>query len=990
MSEPAASSRWTKEAILARLRSAPVVESAHPPEEVLSRGYEEAASILTYFDPDSLQPVGSPPEDAAAARADLLARSVVLRDPVGHPRWSLKSDVRREALVRLVTGGRLADALHANRPTESDTFYQVLRSWQERRLTSLLSQTPDQLSAWLRLSEMLAGTAMPTPRDLPALPDSQEVRAVLEFQDLLLPFRRLIGDHFQGREKELRELREYVDALPAGSLYEQVRRVGQRLIKGEERPPLVVYGPGGVGKSSLLGKFILDHASQEGGLRPEGVRFPFAYLDFDRPGLLAEQPATLLVEILRQLAMQFSGPRLALNRLRDALARRLATPPNTGGRPGQDTERGPRSGSSTAPGRSAVPASWISAREGADHVADLASILADNGLAECPFLLALDTFEEVQYRSQDFIGELWLFLQEVQRHVPRLRAVVSGRAPVEGQPAELKLLGNLDDAAARGFLRLHGVTDPAAQLVASKTRGNPLCLKLAVDLLRREPQALKEIADIDARGPWLRRLTDEEIQGRLYRRVLFHLHGDERVRRLAHPGLVLRFITPELITEVLAGPCDVKIATPADAQALYNDLARETALVSQESGRLRHRPEVRHAMLELLRGDGRESHRIPAIHARAIAYYRQKQQAAPSDAYAHRAEEIYHRLALGESPIKVATLWRPEAGRYLEDAIDELPEGGRFFLAARLGRAVPSLDWRRADPLSWELYAERRSGELLALNLAEDALTILRERPDRSPDGGLFLLEAHALVRLQRWDEALHVVRAGLEGATQARRVRLLLLCGALEESLERPAAAAETLLTARGIALEIHDHVSRLEASTLLLALLRRRPRPLSERQGEKWIRQILIGPAVGDAGLARHEAFAEQPQLLRRFAGEVARFKPAVLRDVLRRVGVGRLPAEKLRMLPTVFTPWDAWLSDRLGEQRGILLRRAGLPQGSSVFSAWVACVNDLEEQAAISLLERLLRTEKMNQLVAERIGTLWHETDLTEQNDGPGKAQ
>ena len=42
----------------------------------------------------------------------------------------------------------------------------------------------------------------------------------------------------------------------------------------------------------------------------------------------------------------------------------------------------------------------------------------------------------------------------------------------------------------------------------------------------------------------------EVLQGVLFRRILGHIHTPE-IRQLAHPGLVLRRITPDLIKEVL-------------------------------------------------------------------------------------------------------------------------------------------------------------------------------------------------------------------------------------------------------------------------------------------------------------------------------------------------------------------------------------------------------------------------------------------------------
>ena len=69
----------------------------------------------------------------------------------------------------------------------------------------------------------------------------------------------------------------------------------------------MVYGRGGLGKSTLLAKFVLDHALDQ--LRP----FPFAYLDFDRAGIDASQPLQLLIEVARQVGAQFPSAHAELS-----------------------------------------------------------------------------------------------------------------------------------------------------------------------------------------------------------------------------------------------------------------------------------------------------------------------------------------------------------------------------------------------------------------------------------------------------------------------------------------------------------------------------------------------------------------------------------------------------------------------------------------------------------------------------------------------------
>ena len=108
-------------------------------------------------------------------------------------------------------------------------------------------------------------------------------------------------DQVVDRANELQMLRDYVGVLPAASKLGSVWRfVKEQWYSLSERPPLLVYGPGGVGKSTLIAKFILDHVGSAG-----GPQLPFVYLDFDRPGISANSPLTLLMEAVRQLGAQF-------------------------------------------------------------------------------------------------------------------------------------------------------------------------------------------------------------------------------------------------------------------------------------------------------------------------------------------------------------------------------------------------------------------------------------------------------------------------------------------------------------------------------------------------------------------------------------------------------------------------------------------------------------------------------------------------------------
>src|SRR5439155_19121056 len=112
-----------------------------------------------------------------------------------------------------------------------------------------------------------------------AVPNAAELERRLADKRLVAPFEFLVAN-FRGRQKELTILRNYVGVMPTASVMTNATRQIQEWLNLTARGPLVVWGPGGVGKSTLIAKFILEHGRLVGELS-----LPFAYLDFDQPAL---------------------------------------------------------------------------------------------------------------------------------------------------------------------------------------------------------------------------------------------------------------------------------------------------------------------------------------------------------------------------------------------------------------------------------------------------------------------------------------------------------------------------------------------------------------------------------------------------------------------------------------------------------------------------------------------------------------------------------
>ncbi|WP_437907039.1 serine protease [Sorangium sp. So ce327] len=554
------------------------------------------------------------------ARSLLLDDVVSVRQGDGTSRWALKSGVRAEALRDLGSLERLREARRQN-AVESTGAQALL----DRLLEGGSGVDPARMTTqeleWLRT---LAESLRPF---VPGLPTAEDLDRRLSSRRILDPFGRLAGLHFRGRRRELAQLAQHLDA-------------------GADAPAvLLIHGPGGSGKSALTARLILDRCVGVDG----AVRVPFAYLDFDRAILESRKPASLYAEILRQIALVAPGGAVA--GANPIASRELSSP---------DALR--------------------------EAAADVAAAIdeACRRLGDTPFLLVLDSFEEVQFRAGGPQGTPTQWLDALVQATARVRVVILGRAPageleVAGKRARELALGPLDDEAAQGMLESLGVTDPraVAQLVAV-ARGVPLTLSVGATFLARHGAAELEEA--------LRKVSERLVQAVLYDRVLERLH-DARICKLARPGLVLRRVTVPLLREILAPIAEVEASTEEQVRDLFEALRKEVFLAySEQPDVLVHRPELRRITLDLIEQNDPEL--VRRVDAAAAEFYRR--QPGPEA----RAEELYHRLRLGEPAEVLDGLWVPGVGEALRlDPEERLPDRSREWLDEKgHGRLLAFMD----------------------------------------------------------------------------------------------------------------------------------------------------------------------------------------------------------------------------------------------------------------------------------------------------------
>ncbi len=693
----------------------------------------------------------------------------------------------------------------------------------------------DDLASLFTVLEWTAGI-------LDGLPSRSDIERTLTRVDLLAPMQRLAGTTFVNRVSELSQLTAFVYGPPQSA-------------------PLFVYGPGGVGKSTLISQFILK--------RVDPSKTPFAYIDIDRPAIRPDRPLTLLLDAIEQLKSQIAVDRDAVESLTKEIGFALR--------------------------RAEAGRSFESSRGYRGLLSQFARVFGKrpgDGIA----LLVVDTFEEAQFLGSDVVYPLIQFLTEFSQAAPNVRVIISGRAlPVEylsiafprmpnipidagvGEPSPIDTiplpirpinLAVLGPGPARTLLRrtmkeaeLPALAQADLDDVIGIVSRNPMCIRLAARLLKDE--GVHKLRT--ARSEILARLRSEKIQAFLYGRILRRI-ADEDVRKVAYPGLVVRRITADVIREVLAKPCKLDLGGAHTEGSIFEALRGEAALVDYDpsDNSLRHRVDVRRAMLEDLTDQVGEDV-VLAIDTAAVAYYSTKSDASS------RAEEIYHRLRLRQPTETVEQRWMPIAADRLKNAGDELMAQQRIWLAGKLGVTLDSSVRATASQEAWEEQAARSVNWLLASNAADKALEILGERSERLPRSPLFALEAEADRFLGRHAAALKVARRGVQSASTAGSIDmaldLLLKMVVIEEGRDRLIAADKLVHEAEGVAANSSSELLRLRVKVTALRLQRQlRPRARKERTN---LRTDVLASLTDDL-IARLRTY---PVQLREAAAELAK---------------------------------------------------------------------------------------------------------------------
>jgi hypothetical protein len=866
----------------------------------------ERLAVLATFDPARLD--GAVHGEAILR---LLCRRLRTRD--GHEEAILTERRRVDVLARMLReygpdGPKIVRS--TVRPDYETPLQRVLDAvlGGEPQLPVDLDDENDLLAAIevLRWADQaFAHADLPKPVVQPA---KDEILGRLALLDVTHAVRRLVEAGCVGRDDELTRLHAYRTAAN-----------GARSLSDD--PAMVVYGVGGVGKSTLVARFVMDLYEQLGG----DDTLAWAYVDLDRPTLASGDPLVVLNDIVSQIAAQFPVFRRVLRRRQEIAYQRT----KGAGLEAYDTAH--------------------SLRSRASEFADAFLQLGARSL-----VVVVDTFEELERRDPARSRELYDLFDVLSDGIGDFRLVVSGRRPaasfVDGTRPDRSLHVEplKDDAAVtllRHFVDAAAGAAPAAEVRADVARdvidlvgGIPLTVRLAATVLVREGPGA--VADAAAYARTMEEVRAEFIRGFLYQRILDHIDVGERVRTeqlrgIARASLALRRISRGLIGEVLVpAVCSVP-APPVDE--VFEQLAAEVALVEVEGDALTLREELRGPALAALKLTDAEL--VDEVHRRAVDYF-----AGGADPDA-RLELAYHRLALGQ----VHAVRDPAILRQLAPSVPDLPAAAAE-LVRRALRDPESLE--ATDELArWEHKVLAECETALRKGELDRVAALLAGRTERTAGTELHRLES----RLAEARHDLATAAAAAEGelaaaievSDAARAAAAAVRLAGLRERVGGTAAAESVLSGVAGSRLLAGRPELRLELLLTRMTLLERRASPAEE---ERWASELAVRSLLQRS----NPRATSEGAVVRLLAAALGRDEPERIRTAVRHVGLGfDEDAERVKALAGAIAAWDA-----AGPEPGSLARAAGLrPRGDGLeelTAAWSA-ISGLGTQAG-PLLDRV----------------------------------
>ena len=380
---------------------------------------------------------------------------------------------------------------------------------------------------------------------------------------------------------------------------------------------------------------------------------------------------TILIEALRQINIQYAGNENLINRITEQISELIF---NNNYFDSEESDfnnvRDIRRQSFNA--SSASTRSYIY-----NTLEDIISEydMEISSIGNKPILIVFDSFEEMQYKaSSSELHSFFSFIQEISSKIPRVRPIFAGRSELGVYVKNIKfqtlLINDFDSDSAKTFLSKCGVKDNKVKdLIYRIFGGNPLMLNLATNLIKKDDFNIKEV---------------EKIKGAkwqyLVNRILGHIR-DEKVRKIAVPGMLVRYVNIDVIKEILAQPTKLYASDNKEIRRIFDELKKEVSLISKSTGgnEFSFRQDLRMMCEDMIVDQYPEESKT--IRQNAIDYYSKYDTIKnTTKRKKHQAEYYFHQMKSGEIPQDLTPEVYEELHSYLEQSIIELPKKSMDYL----------------------------------------------------------------------------------------------------------------------------------------------------------------------------------------------------------------------------------------------------------------------------------------------------------------------
>ena len=605
--------------------------------------------------------------------------------------WTLKADKRREVLAHLSVGDAFQSVLEQLHPI--DDFGALLR----KIITNKYEIIPENLQRndlvlLAAVLESIQGLQIPKP-------DIVQVKNLLELKSFIENYHHLTVA-FVGRKPELKKLSVFLNSTNKWSW-----------------DGLILKGAGGTGKSTLLAKFCTEVMDDK--------LATLVLIDFDRPGMNPQDTAWLQDELVRQIGIQFPDQK---EKLKSVIEDNQFRQENYSSSRGNVLE-------SMEYEKLSIRNSYI-----------IREILIET---HKPLLIVLDTLEEV-FQQNSYEKLLNWIEMNCQIFSPiSIKVIFSGRIEKEftnqADDYSMIFLDAFDKPSAKLFLKKYG--NDAATINAILKSGQiplrPLELKLITKILK-DQQIPFDVLEKDLFSGKNSNVSKDFYTGMIYRRVLNRIKNED-VRKIAYPGLLLRYITADLI-DVLQPILDLPIMDDAKKDQVLSDLESYGWLSYRENGNeIWHRKDLRRIMIRMIMEQQPEQ--TAKIRTAAIAYFDTQRSEKGN------AESLYHKLML--------TLDKNELENYsiseLKSASDfiltddvDLPKSAAVMLQFARNGKVATADLEHLPDKYFKKLYEKTGRRFIARQQFKEAYALY----ERAQKIG-FTISAGGLGLADRWEEEM-------------------------------------------------------------------------------------------------------------------------------------------------------------------------------------------------------------------------------------------